>query len=226
MHVRDPTGVLMTPRTTHPIELRAALVLDQMQPQFAATIAANSDGYFPVAGEAAFWLEARPGIVINRLMDVALKRCAVTPGALITERSYGTLEVHGPDQGQVREAGRLILESASVDQADGLMPHVMTDEVVRQVDSHHAMLINRSRAGMLLLAQDTLYTLEVNPALWVLLAANEAEKAAPIRIVGLGNNGAVGRLRLAGTDAAIDAAVEAVHRALASVTGRANTGVD
>src|SRR5687767_13443863 len=213
-------------RSTAPIDLRGALVIDSQQPQFAATVAANSDGYFPVAGEAAFWLEARPGIVINRLMDVALKKCRVTPGALITERSYGTLEVHSPDQGQVREAGRLILEAAGVGYEDGLEANVLTDEVIRKVDSHHAMLINRTRSGMLLLAQDTLYTLEVNPAIWVLLAANEAEKAAPIRLVGLGNNGAVGRLRLAGTDAEIEAAVEAVHRALGQIRGRKNLGSD
>lgn len=216
----------MTLRASTPIDLRGALVLDSLQPQFAATVAANSDGYFPIAGESAFWLEARPGIVINRLMDVALKKCRVTPGALITERSYGTLEVHGPDQGQVREAGRLILQAAGVDYLDGLEANVLTDEVIRQVDSHHAMLINRTRSGMLLLAKDTLYTLEVNPAIWVLLAANEAEKAAPIRLVGLGNNGAVGRLRLAGSDAEIDAAVAAVHRALAGVRGRKNLGSD
>jgi hypothetical protein len=216
----------MSRRSTPGIELRGALVIDHMQPQFAATVAAQSDGYFPVVGESAFWLEARPGIVINRLMDVALKRCRVTPGALVTERSYGTLEVHGPDQGQVREAGRMILEAAGVSYEDGLRPNLLTDEIIRQVDSHHAMLINRTRNGMLLLAQDTLYTLEVNPAVWVLLAANEAEKAAPIRIVGLGAHGAVGRLRLAGTDAEIDAAVAAVHRALAGIAGRDNSGVD
>jgi hypothetical protein len=216
----------MSARSKSAVELRGALVIDSMQPQFAACVAANSDGYFPVAGESAFWLEARPGIVVNRLMDVALKRCRVTPGVLTTERSYGTLEVHGSDQGQVREAGRLILDSAGVREEQGLAPNVMTDEVIRQVDSHHAMLINRTRNGMLLLARDTLYTLEVNPAIWVLLAANEAEKAAPIRIVGLGAFGAVGRLRLAGSDAAVDAAVHAVQRALASVQGRANTGVD
>ena len=216
----------MSRRSTPGIELRGALVIDHMQPQFAATVAAQSDGYFPVVGESAFWLEARPGIVINRLMDVALKRCRDTPGALVTERSYGTLEVHGPDQGQVREAGRMILEAAGVSYEDGLRPNLLTDEIIRQVDSHHAMLINRTRNGMLLLAQDTLYTLEVNPAVWVLLAANEAEKAAPIRIVGLGAHGAVGRLRLAGTDAEIDAAVAAVHRALAGIAGRDNSGVD
>ena len=213
-------------RATFAIELRGALVIDEMQPQFAATIGANSDGYFPVAGESAFWLEVRPGIVVNRLLDVALKSCQVTPGALITERSYGTFEVHGPDQGQVREAGRQVLAAAGVGQEDGLMPHVMADEVIRQIDDHQATLINRTRSGMLVLGRDTLYTLEVNPAIWVLLAANEAEKAAPIRIVGLGNNGAVGRLRLAGTDAAIDVAVATVQRSLAGVAGRKNQGVD
>lgn len=218
----------MAPSTqaSPPIDLRGALLIDQMQPQFAATIAANSDGYFPVSGESAFWLEVRPGIVINRLLDVALKACDVTPGALITERSYGTLEVHAADQGQVREAARQILRAARVEEADQLQPHILTDETIRQIDDHQAMLINRTRSGMLVLGKDTLYTLEVNPALWVLLAANEAEKAAPIRLVGLGNNGAVGRLRLAGTDAAIDAAVEAVHRALGAVQGRANRGID
>ena len=160
------------------------------------------------------------------MLDVALKSTEVKPGALITERHYGTLEVHGADQGQVREAGRRVLEEAGVTEEDGLRPHVLTDEVIRQIDDHQAMLINRTRAGMLVLGGDTLYTLEVNPAVWALLAANEAEKAAPIRLVGIGNNGAVGRLRLAGTDAAIDEAVAAVHRALEAVAGRENRGID
>ena len=208
------------------LELRGALVLDAMQPQFAATIAANSDGFFPVSGESAFWLEVQPGIVINRLMDVALKSCEVKPGALITERSYGTLEVHGPDQGQVREAGRQILQAAGVQEEDGLKPHLLTDEIIRQIDDHQAMMINRTRSGMLVLGGETLYTLEVNPAIWALLAANEAEKHASVRIVGLGNNGAVGRLRLAGDDASIDEAVKAIHIALDAVRGRANGGLD
>ncbi len=211
---------------TPTIELRGALVIDEMQPQFAATVAANSEGFFPVTGESAFWLEVRPGIVVNRLLDVALKGCDVKPGALITERSYGTLEVHGPDQGQVREAGRRMLAAAGVRAEDGLAPNVLTDEIIRAIDDHQAMMINKSRAGMLVLGRDTLYTLEVNPAVWVLLAANEAEKAAAVRLVGLGHNGAVGRLRLAGTDADIDAAVQAVHRALEGVTGRENRGSD
>src|SRR5262245_6397298 len=133
------------------IELRGAVYIDQMQPQFAATVATNSDGFFPVAGEAAFWLEVKPGIVINKLMDVALKSCDVKPGALVTERSYGTLEVHAPDQGMVRQAGELILRAAGVSLDDALVPNLMTTEVIRKISDHHAMMINRTRAGMLVL---------------------------------------------------------------------------
>lgn len=206
--------------TTANAELRGAVLIDRMQPQFAASIAANSDGYFPVAGETAFWLEVQPGIVVNRLMDAALKSCDVKPGALITERSYGTLEVHGEDQGQVRRAGEVMLTALGARAEDGYAPRRLTDEVIRKLDSHQAALINRSRSGMLVLGDDTLYTLEVTPAVFVLLAANEAEKAAPVRLVDLENNGAVGRLRLAGTDAEIDAAVAAARRALEDVPGR------
>jgi hypothetical protein len=198
--------------TTVRARLRGAVLIDQMQPQFAATVAANSDGYFPVDGESAFWAEVEPGIVVTSLLDLALKACEVTPGALIAERSYGTLEVHGPDQGQVRRAGEVVL--GALDDDAGLAPNVLTHEVIRKVRSHQAMLINRSRSGMLVLGDDTLYTLEVAPAVFALAAANEAEKASPIRLVGLENNGAVGRVRLAGTDAEIDAAVAAVSRTL------------
>jgi len=206
------------------IELRGAVLIDQMQPQFAATLAANSDGYFPVAGESAFWLEVRPGIVVNRLLDVALKTCDVKPGALITERHYGTLEVHGPDQGQVRAAGEAILRELDKSLEDGLAPQIFTDETVHQIDDHHAMIINRTRAGMLVLGKDTLYTLEVTPAVYALLAANEAEKSSAVRIVGLGYDGAVGRLRLAGSDADIEQAVAAVQETLSGVPGRAQVG--
>jgi hypothetical protein len=206
------------------IELRGAVHLDQMQPQFAATVAANSDGYFPVAGESAFWLEVCPGIVVNRLLDVALKTCDVRPGALITERHYGSLEVHSPDQGQVRMAGEAILRELDVASEDGLAPELLADEIVHQIDDHHAMLINRTRAGMLVLGRDTLYTLEVTPAIHVLLAANAAEKASDVRLVGLGHDGAVGRLRLAGTDAEIEQAVAAVHRAMEGTPGRVALG--
>lgn len=185
-----------------------------MQPQFAGLLAANGDGFLPVPGETAYWIEIEPGIAINGLLDTALKSGDVRPGALIAERHFGTLEVHGPDQGQVREAGALALRQAGLSADAAPAPEVLTSEVIRHIDAHHAALVNRSRGGMLALAGDTLFTLEVSPAVGVLLAANEAEKAAPIRLVDLESQGAVGRLRLCGDDASVEAAVAAAEQAL------------
>jgi len=205
-------------------ELRGATLLDQLQPQFAATIASNSDGYFPIAGESAFWVEVRPGIVVNSLLDTALKACDVRPGALITERSYGTLEVHGSDQGQVRQAASLILAELACGECDGLEPRLLTSRIIRHIDDTQAMLINRTRSGMLVLGGDTLYTLEVSPAVFALIAANEAEKAADVRLVSLQNNGAVGRLQLAGSDAQVEQAVARIDATLRGIEGRPHPG--
>lgn len=196
------------------MELRGAVHLDQMQPQYAAISAMKSDGYFPVEGESAFWLEVRPGIVVNRLLDIALKRCDVTPGALMTERHFGSLEVHAADQGQVLAAGAEILSALGRRWEDQPEPEVLTDEVIRKITPHHATLLNQARGGMLVLGDDTLYTLEVSPAIHVVRCANEAEKASPIRIASMKTSGAVGRLRLCGSDAEVDEAVRAVRRAL------------
>ena len=64
-----------------PVQLRGMVIIDQMQPQFAATIAANSDGYFPIPGETACWVEVCPGIAVNRLLDAAGKAGADQPEA-------------------------------------------------------------------------------------------------------------------------------------------------
>src|SRR5213596_3085883 len=77
-----------------------------MQDQLAGFIGTTARGYLPVGGVAAYLIETAPGLVINRLTDVALKATAVTPGILVVERSFGLLEVHHLDQGQVRLAGR------------------------------------------------------------------------------------------------------------------------
>ena len=140
------------------MELRGAVHLDQMQPQYAAISAMKSDGYFPVEGESAFWLEVRPGIVVNQLLDIALKRCDVTPGALMTERHYGSLEVHSSDQGQVLAAGREILSALGRRREDQPAPEVHTDEVIRKITPHHATLLNQARGGMLVRRACALWT--------------------------------------------------------------------
>jgi hypothetical protein len=84
------------------------------------------------------------------------------------------------------------------------------------------MLINRSRSGSMLLGGQTLFILECHPAGYAVLAANEAEKAAPITIIEVRPAGAFGRLWLGGTEAAISEAAKAAVAALEAVEGRPN----
>ena len=44
-------------------------------------------------------------MAIHRLTDTALKATKVRLGQQVVERSFGTLEIHHEDQGEVRQAG-------------------------------------------------------------------------------------------------------------------------
>ena len=90
-----------------------------------------------------------------------------------------------------------------------------------QRERHHAALVNRSRGGMLALAGDTLFTLEVSPAVAVLLAANEAEKAAPgLTINDVQMMGATGRVFLSGTLDQMTTARDRITEVLSKIKGR------
>ena len=204
------------------IELRTFAFLDQMQPQFASFVASTARGYLPVAGQAALYVEIAPGIAINRLTDVALKSTGVRPAVQVVERAYGLLAVHSESQAEVLEAGQQMLRSIERREADRLRPNLLSKQIITDVDDHQTMLLNRGRGGSMVQGGQTIYILEVHPAGYAALAANEAEKASPITIVDLRPYGAYGRLYLSGTEAAIGEAAAAVEKVLAGVSGRAN----
>lgn len=202
------------------VDLRTFTYIDVLQPQLASFIATVAQGYLPVEGQAALYVEVAPGIEINRLTDAALKATRVTPGMQIVERAYGILELHEFDQGEVRAAGRAILERAERKEKDRLKPRVMTNEMITGTSPYHTMLVNKMRHGNMILKGETLYTLEVHPAGYAILAANEAEKAANITLIELRPFGAFGRLWLGGTESDIAEAAKAAISALEAVDGR------
>ena len=201
-------------------ELRTYCFLDILQPQYAAFVASTGKGYLPVERQAALYVEVAPGIEINRVTDVALKKTGVQPAVQVVERAFGLLEVHSFDQGEVREAGRAILDSMGLKEADRMKPKVMTSQSITNVSPYHATLVNRSRQGSMLLGGQTLYILECLPAGYAALAANEAEKASPITLIECRPFGAFGRLWLGGTEAHIAEAAKAAIAALEAVDGR------
>ena len=174
----------------------------------------------PLPGDASLWIEVSPGIEINRITDVALKAAVVRPGVLFIERLYGLLEIHGSKQGDVHAAGRAILQSLGVTTQDCLRPHIVSSQVIRNIDPHQGQLVNRNCRGQMLLSGQTLYVMEVQPAAYAALAANEAEKAASINILHVTAVGSFGRLYLGGEERDILAAERSLLAVLKSLPGR------
>jgi hypothetical protein len=169
---------------------------------------------------ASLFVEIAPGIAINRVTDVALKATTVVPAIQVVERAYGLLEVHDPDQGEVRNAGAAILDHLKVSESDRLKPKVLTNQIIRAIEPYQAQLINRNSQGMMILPGQSLFILETEPAGYVAFAANEAEKAAQIYLVSVTPYGAFGRLYLSGPEAEIDAAAQAAIAAIESISGK------
>ena len=202
------------------VELRGYSFLDSLQPQYAAYLGTTARGFLPLAQEASLMVEISPGIEINRLTDVALKSTTVKPGMQIVERYFGLLEVHSPSQAETRAAGQAILDAVGLTEDDRIRPRVASSQIIRRIDDHQAQLINRMRYGNMLIPGQTLYVLEMEPASYAALAANEAEKAAEINILEVRSFGSLGRVYLGGEERDIDVGWRAAVAALEGLSGR------
>jgi hypothetical protein len=206
------------------MELRSFTYIDILQPQLTGFLQTVSQGFMPLEGQASLFLEIAPGIAINQLTDVALKRTRVQPGMQIVERAYGMLELHDYDQGEVRAAGAAILERMGLDESQRLKPRVISSQTITGLEGAQAQLINRMRHGDMITQGQTLYILEVHPAGYAAIAANEAEKAANVNLLEVVTFGAFGRLWLGGGEADIAEAEVAIQKVLAGISGRDNPG--
>jgi len=176
-------------------------------------------GFLPLTGDTSLWVEISPGIEINRVTDIALKATNVQPAVQVVERLFGLLEIHSRSQADVRDAGRAILEALDLTPEQRYKPEIRSSQVIRKVDAHQAQIINRNRKGSMLIADQTLFVMEVEPAGYAALAVNEAEKAAEITIVQVRPYGSYGRIWLGGEERDIMVGSEAAVRAIESVSG-------
>ena len=206
------------------INLRCFTYIDILQPQTAGFLATVSRGYLNLEGEASLFIEVSPGMDVNVVTDIALKRTSCTTGMQIVEREFGVLELHHFDQGQVRAAGEEILNALELKEEDRLKPRVVSAQIINGVTGYHAQMVNRMRHGNFLDEHETLYVLEIHPAGYALLATNEAEKAANISVLEFQSFGAFGRVYLGGSEEEINQAVAAAVAAIQAITGRENPG--
>src|SRR5437867_1883375 len=202
------------------VTLRTFVFLDSLQPQLAAFIGTTARGFLPVAGDASMFIETAPGLIINRITDVALKATQCTPAIMVVERAFGLLEIHHRDKGQVQLGGRAVLDYLKLEERDRLAPRLVSDQVIRAVEPYHAQVINKSRYGDQLIAGESLLIVETEPAGYIAFSANEALKAARVKLIDASLFGAFGRLYLSGPEAQIDAARDAALKGLATVKGQ------
>jgi ethanolamine utilization microcompartment shell protein EutS len=163
---------------------------------------------------AAIVIEVAPGLAIENLTDVAIKAVDVKPGILVVERQYGYLEFHAYSTASVKAAGEAVLEFLEATPTDAMKPEILASQIVKRVDNYHAFLINRNKSGSMILPGESLFVLEMQPAAYAIIAANEAEKASNIKIVDYRMMGATGRVYLSGDESEIRAAARAAEDAL------------
>ena len=205
-------------------ELRVYLPINDLQPQFAAWLSSplRARGYPPFEGQSSLIIEVAPALAIHRIADLALKEAPdMEPGLLFTERQFGLLELHADDPDTVAAAGRAILKGIGAKPADQLAPQILYHDIIEDLSDQHAIILNRTRDGSILVPGVSLLIFEMAPALFACVAANEAERAAPgATINDVQMMGASGRVFMSGTRADMEAARDAIIATLEGVKGR------
>ncbi len=195
-------------------ELRSFIFIDQLQPRTLCYLGSFIRGFLPRANMAAQVIEVAPGLDIEGLTDVAVKHADVHAGILVVERQFGYLEFHSHSTASVKAAAAQVLEDLGAREDQAMRPEILASRIVTRIDQLHSFLINRNKMGSMVLPGESLFVLEMRPAAYAILAANEAEKAADIKVVDYRMMGATGRVYLSGPESDIRMAADAAERAL------------
>jgi hypothetical protein len=225
--VADATATAVTPAARFPgapPELRVYLLIQDLQRQFAAYLGTptRARGYPPLEGSHAVIVEIAPGLAIERVTHEALRAVPdIEPGLLFVERQFGILEVHSDDLSAAKQAGEAILTGLGASAADQLRPRVLFADVIEGVSDQHAVILNRTRQASMLMPGDTMLVVEMTPALFAAVAANEAERVVPENtLVDVQMIGAAGRVYIGGTTDDVLRAHAAIVDVLDEVEGR------
>ncbi len=194
--------------------IRSYIFIDQLQPKTMCYLGTFIRGFLPRSKMAALVVEVAPGLEIETIADIAVKTVDVKPGLLVVERQFGYLELHSSSTASVKAAGQAILDHLGASDSDAMQPEILSSRIVKRVDNYHAFLINRNKSGSMLLPGESLFVMEMQPAAYAILATNEAEKAADIKVVDYRMMGATGRVYLSGTESDVRAAAFAAEGAL------------
>lgn len=205
-------------------ELRVYLPIEDLQPQFAAYLSSptRARAYPPFRGQNSLIIEVAPALSIHRITDLALKAAPdMEPGILFTERQFGLLELHADTMDELDAAGKAILQGINAEATEQLAPKILYHDIIENVSDQHAIILNRSRDGSILVPGVAMLIYEMTPALFACVAANEAEKAVPdITINDVQMMGATGRIFLSGSVPDMTIARDRITEVLNTIEGR------
>ena len=202
-------------------QLRVYCYLDRTQPQYASFVGTVTQGDLMIEGMASLYIEVAPGNEVFSMVDIAVKATEARPGAQIVEREFGMFEIHSQSQEAVLQAGAMVLQRLGLNDTDRIKPQVASVQLITNVDPYQAQLLNRFRRGSMLVAGETLLVLEVAPAAYINIAANEAEKRANIKLLHISSVGRFGRMWMSGSESEMLTAKNAAIAAIESMEGRA-----
>lgn len=207
-------------------EIRTLTFIDSLQPQLAQFIAKDNRVYDPAEYDAALFLEIAPAMEIHRMIDMALKATRSRLGSVVTERQFGMMQIHHEDQGEVKEAGRAVLSAIELDENDRSEVKILTNMIIRGVEQDHAIFFTGEAKGNMVVAGDSVLIMETTPAAYLAIAANEALKAARVKLNQIKPFGASGRLTMSGPESEIDSAAEAAMKIIDNLneTRKARSG--
>ena len=221
----------MTVAASSGTTLRVLAHVDRMGAQYAAYWALMAQGSLPRAGYSQLLVEVAPSNAVFPLTDRAMKTSHVRSAGTLIERDFGLLELHAPTPDVVLEAGDAILAELHMVAADRMAPTVVSAQLLSNISADHSHLFNKVRRGAWTLPGDALCVLEVTPAAYAYVLANEIEKAAAVELVRVAGTGLFGRVLVAGSEAQAAAAqqtalaaVEAMQSTSTTATGGARGG--
>ncbi|MDE2693541.1 MAG: BMC domain-containing protein [Paracoccaceae bacterium] len=202
------------------ITIRALIQIDNLQPKFAAYNGATVQGSVPLSGDTVLIGEFAPGNGVFTLIDRALKASSVEATSQLVEREFGFFILRSPSNAEISAARDSILSELGASMTDRVKPKVATTQIITSVEPYQAQLLNKWRKGSLLVPGQTLGIIECEPAAYISIAANEAEKAADIDIVEVRAVGRFGRLFISGSENSVQTGIEAAIEAIESVDGK------
>lgn len=199
--------------------IRALMQIDNLQPKFAAYNGATVQGSVPMSGDTVLIGELAPGNGVFSLIDRALKASSVETTTQMVEREFGFFILRSRSNAEVSAARDAILDELGASMADRSKPKLASTQIITSVEPFQAQLLNKWRKGSLLIPGQTLGILECEPAAYISIAANEAEKSAEIDIVEVRAVGRFGRLFISGTENSVQTAIAAATKAIEAVDG-------